>query len=86
MKNVACVIILISLNSICFSTTILDTTDNPSWSTVGRWGEVGGETLGQTFTVGSDNRLDYVDFYLHSTINEEYTEHLQPKDGKVTLH
>ena len=77
MRFLIGIALLTCLISSCFATTVIDTTDNSSWATVGRWGEIGSETMGQTFTVGSDNRLDYINFYLCSTINEEYTEHLQ---------
>jgi len=57
--------------------TTIDTTSHASpWASVGRWGEVGSETIGQTFTVGSDNRLDNFTFYVTSTINDEFTDHL----------
>jgi hypothetical protein len=59
------------LCSLTYGTTILDTANTTSsWASVGYWGQYGSATMGQTFTVGSDNRLDNFTFWITPTLTQ----------------
>jgi len=64
------ILCLISIGNV-YSATLIDTT--PSWDgcSIGWWGVNDGQygmTHGQTFTVGSDNRLDSFAFYVDDEV------------------
>jgi len=76
MRRVMVVWGIIVLGSNVFAVTILDTTSNTPWGSVGTWGEGGtsSETIGQTFAVGTDNRLDYFTFFVADSLNPDYID------------
>ena len=64
----------IVLSDSVLATTILDTTSITPWKSVGSWGEGSSETVGQTFTVGNDNRLDSFIFFVLDAQNPDFID------------
>jgi len=53
---------------------MIDTTGFTPWLSVGKWGKNSTETIGQTFTVGSDNRLDSFTFYIADALDPDFMD------------
>ena len=74
LRGIVMVLLVLGLAFPAFSTTVIDTTIGWGGQAVYSWGEPGSATVGQTFKVGADNRLDSFTFFVADALNPDAVE------------